>query len=156
MVAWSIVNQKHTIMTTEFLNEKFALSNCEEINAGDSNEITWDKAREWTKRFREVFGEKQEFSGKKVKGYFMSRGNIEDLLSQDGLSLQGIKVYLGYDENDVFRIIVVAVKGGLSVDYNVPRDIEILEDTTIANLPSIGEPRPCPEHCGDPNVLNTD
>ena len=143
-------------MTTEFLNEKFALSNCEEINDDDSNEITWDQATTWTKRFRDTFGDVQKFDDKKVKGYFISKENIEDLLTQDGLSLQGIKIYLGYDQNNVFRIIVVAVKGDLSVDYKVPSNIPILQSTSIGDLPAIGEPRPCPEHCGDNNVLNTD
>lgn len=141
-------------MTTEFLNEKFSQLDCAELNAEDPRHISWDNAVKWTKNFRDEFGDKQKFNDKKVKGYFMSRGSVEDLLAQDGLALQGIKIYIGYDENEVFRVIVVAVKGNKGYDYNVPDNADSLRTAANADLPSIGESRPCPEWCGKDNVLN--
>ena len=141
-------------MTTEFLNEAFSLDDCAVLNAADPSDITWENAINWTENFRKTFGDKQEFNGKKVKGYFMSRGNIEDLIAQDGLALQGIKIYIGLDENGVFRTIIVAVKGNESIDYKVPETRADLNSTSFGNLPVIGEVRPCPEWCGKKNVLN--
>jgi hypothetical protein len=141
-------------MTTQFLEEIFAMQDCLAINAPNPTDIKWSDAITWAKRFRQQFGDKQIIGDKKVKGYLMSRGNIDDLLSQDGLSLQGIKIYLGIDENGVFRVIIVGVKGSKGIDYIVPENETIFTSTPTENLPSIGEVRPCPEWCGKPNVLN--
>ena len=141
-------------MTTEFLNEIFSTEACLELNAANPTIIEWSDAVQWTKRFREVHGETQLFNGRQIKGYVMSRGNLEDLLYQDGLALQGVKIYLGLDEKGVFRLIIIGVQGKNGNDYKVPANGTVLASTTDDELPSIGEPRPCPEWCGPPNVLN--
>lgn len=114
--------------------------------------ITWEEAVRWTKNFRNKFT-KTTSGEKQTKGFYLSSESIKALLNQDGKELQGLKIYLGYDENECFKAIIVGVIGENADDYKIPASIE--EMKTLATDPPIGPVRPCPVWCGTPNVLNT-
>lgn len=107
---------------------------------------TLDDRANWTRRFRQKFCTDKKF----IKGYFLKRSEIEKLLQQKE-ELDGLKIYFGIDEQDQFRVVIVGAdeKGN---DYITPLTYQA-KQTGEALL---AETRPCPIHCGDKNVLNTD
>jgi len=137
-------------MTQQHLAEMFDMQDCAEINRLDPFDTKWDEAIDLTKRFRDTHGSTQIIEGNHVKGYYLSKENISRLLSQDGQDMSGIRIYIGIDPDNIYRVIVVATQVSDVDDYKVPQSYP-----TEDSLPLLGEARPCPEWCPKSNVLNT-
>lgn len=136
-------------MTQQHLAEMFAMQDCAEITRLDPFDTQWDEAIDNTKRFRDNHGGTQMIAGNHIKGYFLSKENISRLLTQDGQSMSGIRIYIGIDPGGIYRVVVVATKENDVDDYKVPTSYP------AADLPLLGEARPCPEWCPKSNVLNS-
>lgn len=139
-------------MTTESLQQQFATGTCLGFNDTGDFQIAWPDAVAWTKNFRDKYGDNQLIGTNKIKGYLLSAGSVELLMKQDAKVLAGMRIYLGLDENDVFRVIIVGVEDGTFNDYDVP--IPGADVSSSPNMPMIAEVRPCPEACGQANCLN--
>lgn len=106
--------------------------------------------------------------GVPVKGYFLPKDSIQQLLEQNGGDTTGLKMYfaerLNAEGKEVLELVVVATCRGYDgkdysdeVDYNIPA----ADDPQQSNLESnpnviFGAVRPCPRQCGSINVLNSD
>lgn len=86
-----------------------------------------------------------------VKGFLIESDTIAELMSQNNGNINGIRVYLGIDISEQparLKALAVATEGDEFNDFGIP---ESGAETTAI----IAEPRPCPEHCGKMNVLNS-
>lgn len=86
-----------------------------------------------------------------AKGFVIDIGTLNDLISQNGGKISGIKVYMGIDTTtspNTFKAVAVATVGANYDDYGVP-----LKPSDACGV-ILGEGRPCPEWCGADNALN--
>lgn len=86
-----------------------------------------------------------------VKGFLIDSDTIAELLNQNDGNTNGIRVYLGVDDTGhaaQLKALAVATAGEEFDDFDIP-------ETGSKTTAIIAEPRPCPEHCGKMNVLNS-
>ncbi|MDB5267668.1 MAG: hypothetical protein JWP58_708 [Hymenobacter sp.] len=102
------------------------------FNGSESRAIDPDKAREWTKSFREAHpGE--------IIAHFFGRDILTEILNQK--DCQGIRFYYGSD-GGVPQLIAV---GADSEENDQLSDNRIVADESC----------PCPSSCSQPNILNS-
>jgi len=94
-----------------------------------------------TKKFRDKYP-------KHARGFAIDIKTITDLINQNSGDVSGIRVYMGVDETETFKAVVVATINAAYDDFNIPH---LSTETSNAIL---GEGRPCPYECGKDNVLN--
>ena len=124
---------------------------------------TWQEAVEQCAAYRDYLETLDVPVESKVKAILLTKEDLNELLTQDGLDLDGIRIYIGEKTEDGERLttlVVVAVdkvvENGHVIynDYNVPGPDTDLGVTNPTNDPLANE-RPCPSNCSDPNILNT-
>ena len=123
--------------------------------AKDDLKTQWINAFDQTQRYREYLASLSINEEAKFKSYLISRQDIDDLLSQNGKVLDGIRIYIGHkvfeNQEVAVRLIPVAVQKdayGNFNDYNIPHK----EDKDF--LTRICSTRPCPPECSSTNDLN--
>jgi len=150
-----------------------------------NSDSDWMEAFEQTKNYRDYLNNLKAVSHRgKITSYLITRGEIENLLTQKGQTLDGIRIYIGHE---VFKSGEVAVRlFAVPVkmedckynDYNVP-DKDYLENKQKIVAPERNEfevqlksfsletrdaesgqglavLRPCPYECSKVNALNSD
>lgn len=103
------------------------------FTGNEEHEISFEEAGELTARYREAGGASE-------KGGFFGRASIEALLAQE--KCVGIRYYYGLDTQNK-RVLVLV---GTDEDEN-----DLVEGHNLCMEMSI----PCPNVCGDNNVLNS-
>ncbi|MFN8166937.1 MAG: hypothetical protein U0X76_12450 [Bacteroidia bacterium] len=100
----------------------------------EDQKIKFEDGAELTKRYRD-----NNPSGCQLGEYF-SKDSILELLNQPGCV--GIRVYFGYDESKIFKLVVVGV------DEN--EDDQIGDDYSCMD-----KGNPAPPYSGNQNILNS-
>ncbi|MGV3764896.1 MAG: hypothetical protein ACO1NW_02170 [Chitinophagaceae bacterium] len=125
---------------------------------------TWQEAVDQCAAYRDYLETLDVPVESKMKAILLTKEALNELLTQDGLELDGIRVYIGQKTEaggeKLTTLVVVAVdkvvENGHVIynDYNVPGpDVDL--GATNPSRDSLGDERPCPVECSDPNVLNT-
>ncbi len=103
------------------------------FTGNEVHNISFEDAAKLTKLYRDQMNEEDR------KGGFFGRKAILALLDQKGCV--GIRYYYGLDENDKQVLVIV----GADSDEN-----DLIGEDYLAMEMSI----PCPNHCGEENILN--
>jgi hypothetical protein len=99
----------------------------------EDHAISFDNAKVLTKAYRDN-------NPNQVKGGYFSKKAINSLLDQP--DCVGIRIYFGNDVNKVMKIVIVGVNEG---------EDDLIEATNLCLDFSI----PCPDRCGEDNLLNS-
>ena len=115
-----------------------------------------------TYNFRDFLNTIQRFSVNR-KGFSFSFQDLDRLKAQQSATITGIKIYIGEERVELtpgvfvydLKVIAVAAEdnqlGSVAVnDYLVPKSTDPLPIIE----PLVLEGRPCPEECGNGNMLN--
>ncbi len=126
----------------------------------------WTKVKKQIKTLREYL--KQIPQQEKIPhACLITKEEIDRLLSQkgDGTSLDGLRIYIGAEKKgDLILPVIAAVvacekeSDDKYHDYNVPeKNLKTLtlKGTENGKLLAVGETRPCPTWCSQPNLLNS-
>ena len=103
------------------------------FTGNEVHDISFEDAADLTERYRNQMSETD------LKGGFFGAEAIQALLDQDGCV--GIRFYYGLDANDIQVLVLV----GADRDEN-----DLIGDDFLAMDQSI----PCPDNCGEANILN--
>lgn len=129
----------------------------------------WPVAIQQTQEYRNYLNALSVAEELKTKSYLITRESIDELLSQNGEELDGIRIYIGQETIDgerLIRLVPVAAKkiveNGIEVyedyitpDPNVNATADSGDDPPPPPDPdNIGNQRPCPYECAPPNPLN--
>lgn len=110
------------------------------------NTISLETAISWAKKWRKKEGTYNNHY--KVKAMFIPKDDITALLSKE---IDGVRAYLGVDENDVEKLILVGTK--LKEGTDIYEDLLPGSTNTYAEIYDFT--RPCPHMCDPKSVLNT-
>lgn len=105
-----------------------------EFTGNEENQITKEEAAVLTKRYREQMKDGDR------KGGYISKDSIVSVLEQDGCV--GIRYYYGLNEEEQQELVIVGVNSSTN---------DIIDDEAVCLDRCI----PCPDVCGENNILNS-
>ena len=105
-----------------------------EFTGSEENQIDIEEAAVLTQRYRAQMKDGDR------KGGYISKDSLLSVLEQDGCV--GIRYYYGRDEEELQELVIVGVTSNMN---DIIADEAIYLDHCI----------PCPDFCGDDNVLNS-
>lgn len=105
-----------------------------EFTGNEENQISLEEAADLTQRYRE------QMQNKDRKGGYISKDSILSVLEQEGCV--GIRYYYGLNEGGLQELVIVGVTSNMN-------------DIIAGGAVYLDRCIPCPEYCGEENVLNS-
>lgn len=115
---------------------------------GNSNEISLDTAIDWAKKWRQVEGTYNAHHS--LKAFFIPKEDILALLAE---GIDGIRAYVGVDENDKEKLMMVGTKHNINPDSPDKYEDMLPDRSGRLNGIILDFTSPCPHMCDRNSTL---